>query len=110
MSTNTSIIPIDVFARRTRRDDHSRDHSRDRVARVNQCVGLGVIQISAPAPDADPFADPPKKCKKAVVWRIGRVGIFCHTHYEAYFAAHWREIDIKDIVRLSDCEGDFFAG
>jgi hypothetical protein len=109
MSTNTNIVPIDVFARRPRRDDHSRDRVT-RVAHdhVNQCAGLGVVQIAAP--DADPFADPPRKCKKSVVWRINRVGIFCHTHYEAYFAAHWRDIDIKDIVRLSECEGDFFAG
>jgi len=111
MSTNTStsasVIPIDVFARRPRRDDHSRDRVT-RVPRVNQCAGLGVVQIPA-VPD-DPFADPPRRCKKSVVWRINRVGIFCHTHYEAYFAAHWPEIDIKDIVRLSDCEGDFFAG
>ena len=48
-------------------------------------------------------------CKRKTTWWIKNVGVFCHNCYENYFGSH-PEIDVDDIRRLSERDGDFYNG
>ena len=64
---------------------------KPRVSSISQCAGYGIT------------------CKHRVVWRIIGEGYYCNTCYDSHLAAHYRDIDVLDIRRLSDREQDFYA-
>jgi hypothetical protein len=44
------------------------------------------------------------------LWLIVGVGRFCHSCFEAYLSANYNDIELDEIIRLSNRESDFFLG
>lgn len=74
--------------------DTDRDTDRNAILSSARCLGM--------------MGNGRDKCKRQVVWYIAGIGPFCHVCHEVYFARNWRDIEIEEVIRLSDREEEFF--